>query len=149
MKRITVRGWVAVASVAAVAVFGGCSSSSYSDAGTGGSGGSGSSCGGATPVELTVMNFESWCSVSIAGGTASTDATVTQCVAAGIVDLSATAASSTFEVGKAPWMGTATDTVSGGTASATVDAKAPSTCVAVCCPFVTGGTPCPTTNPCP
>jgi hypothetical protein len=39
------------------------------------------------------------------------------------VDLSAMASGSAFVIGTAPWMGTATDTIDGGTASATVMTK--------------------------
>jgi hypothetical protein len=117
-------------------------------------------CGGATPVSLTVLNFEAWCSVAVAGGSASLAAEQTVCVAAGTVDLSASAASSAFELGAAPWRGTSGDNGSGdpgtvtgtGTSaenSTTVVVTTGSVCVAVCCPFSSpAGTGCPTTNPC-
>jgi hypothetical protein len=168
--------WIGCAGIIAAFVVGGCSNSSTPTGGTGGSGGSasggsggsasggsgGSASGGsggsssdAGCVELTVNNFLNWCSVSISGGTPSTEATITSCVPAGTVDLTATAAPG-FEIGPDPWIsGTATEKVDGGTTSATVTVKSPSACVFVCCPFAAGGTEeagsgCSMlTNPCP
>jgi hypothetical protein len=125
----------------------------------GGSGGA-TACTGSTPVALTVKNYQSWCDVSVAGGTASTATAQTVCVAsASVVPLSATAASVAFELGTAPWHGTDGDQGSGdpgtvtgtGTAaksSTTKTVASASACVWICCPFV-GGTGCPTTPACP
>jgi hypothetical protein len=92
-----------------------------------------------------VKNYLSWCSVSVAGHAASTDAAQTVCVAAGAVTLTATPASATFEIGTAPWHGTAGDTGSGdpGTISGMmstimVTASGASKCVWACCPFTSG-----------
>jgi hypothetical protein len=106
-------------------------------------------------VNLTVKNHMSWCSVSVNGGTATIDAVQTVCVQPGSVNLSATPASSTFELGTAPWHDTDGDTGSGdpgtssggaGTTTETVGATAD--CVWVCCPLQ-AGTGCPTTDQCP
>jgi hypothetical protein len=139
----------------------GCSSSSPAVTEPDSGGGGGGACSGGAPVSLTVMNFKNWCSVSVAGGADSTNATETVCVAAGTVKLDAKPASSTFELGSAPWTGTSGDkgsgdpgTMTGSGASAesatTVDVTSGSACVAVCCPFSSpAGTGCPTTKQCP
>lgn len=132
----------------------GSSSGSSSD-----SGGPDGGCSGATPVSLTVKNFLMWCSVSVAGGAASSAPVQTMCVAAGTVNLSASANAS-FELGAAPWHGTSGDhgsgdpgTVTGSGQSAqsatTVSVSGTSACVAVCCPGVNGTAACPTANQCP
>jgi hypothetical protein len=126
---------------------------------SGSSGGDAGGCTGATPVSLTVDNFRMWCSVSVAGGAASSAPTQTMCVAAGTVNLSATA-NATFVLGPTPWHGTTGDTglgdpgmVTGSgqtTQSATtVTVSGASACVSVCCPGATGTPACPTTNQCP
>jgi len=123
----------------------------------GGAGGS-SGCGGSTPVALTVKNYLSWCSVSVASGTAKADAVQTVCVPAGPVDLSATALSG-FELGSTPWHNTDGDSGNGdkGTVTGSGQAAKSSTtettsgstdCVWVCCPTV-GQSDCPTTDQCP
>jgi len=147
--------------LAAIAVTAGlavsCSSSKKSNESSGTSSGTGG-CAGTTPVSLTVKNFVSWCSVSVAGAPASSAATQTMCVAAGAVDLSATA-NATFVLGPTPWHDTSGDTGSGdpgmvtgsGQASksaTTVTVSGPSACVWVCCPGATGTPACPTTNQC-
>jgi hypothetical protein len=111
-------------------------------------------CSGATPVALTVKNYLSWCSVSVAGHAASSAGAQTVCVAAGTIALSATALAG-FELGPAPWHHTDGDsgagdagTVTSGTSAASVTASGASTCAWICCPFV-GGTGCPTTDQCP
>ncbi len=152
--------------VGALAVGSACSSSSSTpaneDAGKSASSnsgsGSGSACSGATPVALTVLNYLKWCSVTVAGGTPSIEASETVCVAKGTVDLAATPATSQFEIGPAPWHDTSADTGSGdpGTTSGsgttetdktTVDVTSGSKCVWVCCPF-TNGSGCPATDQC-
>jgi hypothetical protein len=149
-------------SFAAIAVMAGlvvsCSGSSKSNESSGTSSSGTGGCGSATPVALTVKNFVSWCSVSVAGAAASSAATQTMCVAAGAVDLSATA-NATFVLGPTPWHDTAGDTGSGdpgtvtgsGQASqsaTTVTVSGASACVWVCCPGATGTPACPTTNQC-
>ncbi len=99
-----------------------------------------------TPM-LTVKNYLSWCSVSVAGGTASTNAVQTVPItSAGMKNLVATAASATFEIGPNMWHHTDGDTGSGdsgtvsgamSTATVTVQTTA-SKCVWVCCPFSNG-----------
>jgi hypothetical protein len=116
-------------------------------------------CSGSTPVSLTVKNFLSWCSVSVAGAAVSSAATQTMCVAAGPVDLSATA-NATFILGPAPWHDTSSDpgagdpgTVTGSGQAAqsatTVSVSGTSACVWVCCPGASGTPACPTANQCP
>jgi hypothetical protein len=131
--------------------------------GSGGSGGSAAAAGigggvdsgadGASCVDLTVLNYLSWCSVSVAGATASTDASQTACVPAGAVSLSATALVG-FRLGTAPWHKTDGDrgsgeqgSLAGDTSTATVTVSG-ANCVWVCCEFAAGGG-CPTTNQCP
>jgi hypothetical protein len=112
---------------------------------------------------LTVKNFLNWCSVSINGGSASTDATVTASIAAGAVaTIVATPASSSFQIGPAPWFGVdqnggaaapGTDVGSGtsetSTATVTMNQAGMSQCVSVCCQEPGNSPdPCPTTNPC-
>jgi hypothetical protein len=153
---------IALAAVAlAAGVTFGCSNSSngyMSPTGSGSSGGGGA-CSGATPVSLTLKNFLMWCSVSVAGGTASSAADQTMCVAAGTVALSATA-NTGFELGAMPWQHTSGDHGSGdpgnvtGTgqsaaSATTVSVSGSSACVSVCCPGVNGTAACPTTNQCP
>ena len=46
-------------------------------------------CSGATPVALTVMNYLSWCSVTVGSGMPSSAASQTVCVADGSVNLEA------------------------------------------------------------
>jgi len=109
-------------------------------------------------VALTVLNYLDWCSVSVNGGSGSTAASQTVCVADGTVDLTAKPASAAFQI-PSDWYGTSGDTGSGdpgtdtggaeGTSAATVTATGTKMCVSVCCPFV-GGTGCPATgNQCP
>ena len=104
-------------------------------------------------VALTVLNFLSWCSVSVAGGAASSAAEQSVCVPAGAVSLSATPLTG-FRLGAEPWHRTSGDqgsgeqgTVVGQTSTATVTVGA-ATCVWVCCEFAAGGG-CPATNQCP
>jgi hypothetical protein len=151
--------FAAIAVTAGLAVS--CSGSGSTGYGspTVGSGSGTDGCGGATPVSLTVKNFLSWCSVSVAGAAASSGATQTMCVATGAVDLSATA-NATFILGPTPWHDTAGDTGSGdpGTvtgsgqaaqSASTVNVSGASACVWVCCPGASGTPACPTTNQCP
>ncbi len=132
---------------------------SAGDSGTAADGSDGG-CGGSTPVALTVLNFDAWCSVAIAGGTASTSSSQTVCVAAGPVTIVATPNGSSFAIGTDPWFGVdqndggaapGTDNGSGSTetTTATVTVSSGSRCVSVCCGDAPNGTNCPTTNPCP
>ena len=150
---------IALAAIAlAAGLMFGCSSSSngYMSPTASGSGGT---CGAATPVSLTVKNFLKWCSVSVAGVTASSEAAQTTCVAAGTVALSATA-NTGFELGTMPWQhtsgdhgsgdpGTVTGTGQSAASATTVTVSGSSACVSVCCPGVNGSAACPTTNQCP
>jgi hypothetical protein len=99
-----------------------------------------------------VLNYLSWCSVSVGGVVASTADTQTVCVAAGDVTLDATATTG-FKLGL--WHHTNGDTGSGdpgtvtsGDSKATVTVPTTKNCVWVCCPF-TNGTGCPATDQCP
>jgi len=112
-------------------------------------------------VTLTVLNFVSWCSVSINGQTASSATSVTASVAPGsTATIVATPAGSEFHIGANPWFGVTQD--EGGAAPGTDDgtgATETSTasvvvtgnqCVSVCCQEPNNSpTPCPATNPCP
>ena len=111
-------------------------------------------CHGSTPVTLTVLNVLVWCSVSIEGGSPSSAAQQTVCVAPGIVNVAASPLPG-FELGPAPWYDTSGDlgsgdpgTVVGDVDSTTVKVTSGSACVWVCCPFP-DGTGCPTTDQCP
>jgi hypothetical protein len=112
---------------------------------------------------LTVMNFFSWCSVSINGGAASTGATVTASVTPGsVASIIAAPAGSGFQIGADPWFGvdendggaaSGTDNGSGTSetsqATVTISASGEAQCVAVCCQEPGNSpVPCPTTNPC-
>ncbi len=125
---------------------------------TGGTTSAPSTCSGATPVALTVKNYLSWCSVSVAGQPASTAGEQTLCVAPGAVPLSAMALTG-FELGPAPWHDTTGDHGSGdpgmvmgsgqsASNATTVTAAGSASCAWVCCPFA-NGSGCPTTNQCP
>jgi hypothetical protein len=114
-------------------------------------------CTGGTAA-LTVKNYLSWCSVSVAGQPASAAGVQTVCVAPGTVALSATALAG-FELGPAPWhrtdgdagsgdLGTVTGTGQAASSATSVTVAATPACVWVCCPF-TGGTGCPATDQCP
>lgn len=109
-------------------------------------------------VNLTVLNYEVWCSVTVNGGDAAVADAETVCVPPGTTQLAATALQF-FELGPAPWHDTAGDmgqgdpgTVTGSGAAAvdstTVVVGATPRCVWVCCPF-DDGTGCPTTDQCP
>ncbi|MEA2749297.1 MAG: hypothetical protein QOI41_3440 [Myxococcales bacterium] len=115
----------------------------------------------AATATLTVMNFLSWCSVTINAGAASTAASVTASVAVGsTATMVVTPASAAFTIGPTPWFGV---TENGGGAAAGVQqgsgTGATSTatvvvtgnqCVSVCCQEPGNSPiPCPTTNPCP
>lgn len=102
-----------------------------------------------------MKNYLSWCDVSVKGAAAVTDAVQTVCVADGMVDLTATAASATFKLGD--WHHTDGDsgsgdpgTVSGNpaTSAAVITVSANKKCAWVCCPF-TAGTGCPLIDQCP
>jgi hypothetical protein len=162
--------WVGIGSLAMLALSGAaaCSSSSTPPYGTmdaatpavDGAAQTGAE-GGGGDVTLTVMNFLSWCSVTVNGGTASTAGSMTTSVAAGsTATIVATPASSSFEIGADPWFGVTqnaggaapgTDNGSGTseTSTATV-VVAGDQCVSVCCQEPGNSpTPCPSTNPCP
>jgi hypothetical protein len=117
-------------------------------------------------VTLTVMNFMSWCSVSINGGTASTATSVLASVAPGsTATIVAQPASNAWVIGADPWFGvtqndgdaapgTDNDASTTETTTATVVVTANANtatgtaCVSVCCGDAPTGTGCPTTNPC-
>lgn len=115
-----------------------------------------------TTTTLTVMNFLNWCSVSINGGAASTESTVTANVDSGsMATIVAMPASDAFQIGSEPWFGVdennggaaaGTDMGSGATetstATVTIGANG-NQCVSVCCQLPGNApTPCPATNPC-
>jgi hypothetical protein len=149
-------------SIATVTAISGCSSSPATNYGM-------SDYGAPTPTmaggagTLTVMNFLSWCSVAINGGTPSTDATVTAPVTPGsVAAIVASPSSSSFQIGADPWFGV--DENEGGAASGTdvgngtgetskatvtITGTGTTQCVAVCCQEPGNSpVPCPTTNPC-
>jgi len=112
-------------------------------------------------VTLTVMNFLSWCSVTINGGAASSSPSMAASVATGsTATIVATPSSSMFQIGADPWLGVTQDnggaapgmdngTGTSETTTATVVVTG-NQCVSVCCQLPGNGpTPCPTTNPCP
>jgi hypothetical protein len=103
---------------------------------------------------LTVKNYDLWCSVSVNGGTFSTNVQQLVNVLPGTIQLAAKPASAMFELGPAPWHDTDGDTgsgelgtVSNGTSSTTITVGSAAKCVWVCCPF-TSGTGCPTADQC-
>jgi hypothetical protein len=109
-------------------------------------------------VNLTVLNYEVWCSVTVNGGAAFVTASQTVCVPPGTEQL-ATTALPDFELGPTPWHDTAGDTGQGdpGTVTGSGPSAVDSTtvvvgntakCVWVCCPF-DDGVGCPTTDQCP
>jgi len=99
-------------------------------------------------VTLKLENYLSWCSVSVNGAAASTDATQTLNVPQGtVVPLSANPASNVFVWGY--WVGTDGDTGAsrdtGQEAAATMDKDK---VVQACCPFASSpSTPCPAPTP--
>lgn len=117
-------------------------------------------------VTLTVLNYQSWCSVSINGGAASTSTSVLATVPSGsTASIVVQPASNMFVIGPDPWFGVIED--DGGaapgsdsdagtveTSSATVvvtpnaNTATGTACVSVCCGDAPAGTGCPTTNPC-
>jgi len=111
-------------------------------------------------VTLTVKNYLAWCTVTINGGTASSNATVTASVTPGsTATIVATPKNSSFVIGTDPWFGvtandggatTGTDTGEGSTETSTATVVVSGNqCVSVCCGDAPAGTNCPTTNPCP
>jgi hypothetical protein len=113
---------------------------------------------------LTVLNFLNWCSVTIAGGAPSTNASITASVTPGSdVTIVATPASASFQIGPNPWLGVdpnsetaseGTDVGSGtnetSTVSVAINGSGKDQCVSVCCQEPGNSpTPCPVTNPCP
>ena len=129
MYTINRMGWSGIGSIAALAMAGAvaCSSSSNN-----------SSPAPAAPVDaavfdapsapdegtsgevtLQVLNFLSWCSVTINGGAASTAASVTASVATGsTATIVVTPSSSAFTIGPEPWFGV---TQNGGAAAPGMD----------------------------
>ena len=114
---------------------------------------------GSAGATLMVLNYKSWCSVAINGGTASTGATLTASVVSGsTATMVATPASAKFAIGKDPWFGVTqnaggaapgTDHGSGATETSTATVVTTGdSCVSVCCGDAPTGTNCPTTNPC-
>jgi hypothetical protein len=159
---------IGVGSVAAFAIAGAvaCSSSSgpsYPSSTTTMDGGAEAQAatGGGSDVTLTVMNFMSWCSVTVNAGPSSSSSSVTASVAAGSTAMIvATPASSSFQIGADPWFGVTQDdggaapgmdngTGTSETTTATVVVVTGNRCVSVCCQLPGNGPPpCPTTNPC-
>ncbi len=126
---------------------GGGESSTGGSPATGG-GGSGGGCDG---VVLTVKNYLSWCSVTVADEAPSTAADIEVCVPANsTVDLSATALAG-FILGEGPWHDTNSPGAPTGDpphSDTTVDVTTGADCVWVCCPFP-DGSGCPTADQCP
>jgi len=110
---------------------------------------------------LTVKNYLAWCSVSVNGGSASPAAQQQLFVQPGQIALTATKASSMFELSDTMWHHTDGDTAGSGekgmwsttdpttaTSSTTVTvASTGAKCVWVCCPF-TSGTGCNVSEQC-
>ncbi len=94
---------------------------------------------------LTIKNVFSWCSVTVAGGTASTAAVITTHVPPGQITLTAKGAG-TFILGPDMWHhvdGTTGNTgvagtVAGDTSTAKITVGATAACAWVCCPFPNG-----------
>jgi hypothetical protein len=161
--KVLIHWFEATGTMAALAGAVACSSSPTSPsytAPTGSTDGAAPDAGGGEST-LTVMNFLSWCSVSVNGGTASTSATVTASVPTGATaTIAVMPASSAFEIGADPWFGVSendggaaagVDMGSGTseTSTATVFVSGDQ-CVSVCCELPNNSPmPCPTTNPCP
>jgi hypothetical protein len=124
--------------VALISVLVACGSSSSSPDASNGSGSGG--------LQLTVKNYQSWCSVAVGTGATSAGPSQTVNVSAGVTTLVATPASATFEIAGDMWHfvdGDAsgsgvTGTVSGTMSSAMVTISNASKCVWVCCPFANG-----------
>jgi hypothetical protein len=132
--------------VAVLVLLVGCGSSYSAPSSTSTQTSTGTSTSGG--VTLKLEDYLSWCSVSVNGGAASTDATQTLTVAAGtMVPLSATPSSSVFVWGY--WVGTDGDTsASHDAAQAAVVTMDKSKVVQACCPFASDpGTPCPAPTP--
>jgi len=114
------------------------------------------SSGGGT--QLVVKNVLNWCSVKVNGAaTGSTLATITVPVTAGMIPITATAASATFKIDTNMWHHTDGDTGTGETGTvvgaqssvmATVTAGT-TKCVWVCCPFANDGHGCAVADQCP
>ena len=130
---------------------GGAAGAAGGAAGSSAGGAGGAACG-ANMVALTVKNYLSWCNVEApTGSTASTAAEQVVCVQAnGTVDLTATAASATFEVAADDWHDVTSQQLTGNnmTSRATKAIAGTATCVWVCCPFA-NGTGCPASDQCP
>jgi hypothetical protein len=175
MFKMNRMGWSGIGSIAALAMAGAvaCSSNSSSetpapavpveDAGVAviDAAPSAPDAGTNGEVTLQVLNFLSWCSVTINGGAASSAPSVTASVAKGsTATIAVTPASSAFTIGPDPWLGVTqnggaaapgTDKGSGATetSTATVVVGTGNQCVSVCCELPNNGPPaCPTTNPC-
>ncbi len=155
ISRQTRAGVSALAAFTAAAVACGASSPTTSSSPTLGGGSS------AAPVTLTVMNFLSWCSVSINGGAASTAASMDMPFDVGsTVTVVARPASAAFMIGPDPWFGVTQDdggpapgadmgtgTSETSTATVVVDGNH---CVSVCCQEPGNSPiPCPAADPCP
>jgi hypothetical protein len=110
----------------------------------------------ASCTTLNVYNFDSWCSVSVNGGTSKTDGVQTVCVTPGSIPLVTSPKNATFELGQDPWVyisgagGTDSgisgaivgDGGVGSTSTTSVDVGTTTGCVEVCCPFSSNGTGC-------
>ena len=97
---------------------------------------------------LTVINYDDWCTVSVAGQPTSGGPNQVVTVTPGPITLVAKAASPSFEIAMDMWHDTDGDTgagetglVSGTSSTATVTVATTPKCAWVCCPF-TDGTGC-------
>jgi hypothetical protein len=107
---------------------------------------------------LTLLNYDGWCKVTVAGAGLSTATSVTVCIPPGATNLVAVPSDGSHEIGPIPWYGTRNDTGSGDPGSdqgsgvteltnADITVTNAAKCASVCCPF-TDGTGCPGSNQC-
>jgi hypothetical protein len=130
------------------------------DAGQKSDAGNDSGADAAACVTLTVNNYASWCTISVAGSAYDPAASQTPCLPPGTVTLIAKPANSYFEIGSAPWHLTSGDTGSGDpgtqagtgineTSTTSVVLTSSSKCVWACCPFASDGSGCNVPAQCP
>jgi hypothetical protein len=100
-------------------------------------------------VPLVIKNYLSWCTVSVNGAAAVSDAVqMVDVPSAAVVNLSAIA-NEGFALGATPWHDTDGDTGGGDpSGDTTVTVAAGGDCAWVCCELAGGGG-CPTTDQCP
>ncbi len=116
-------------------------------------------CGSGT-LALTLLNYDGWCKVTVAGAGLSTALSTTVCIRPGATNLVAVPADANHEIGPIPWYGTRNDTGSGDpgddrhpggvteSTNADISLTNANKCASVCCPFVDGGG-CPGRDTCP